>query len=400
MALELTSLELTDEDLRANGITDPLGPIKKPLLVDRYKEKGWLVIPGLIDTHVHWRVPGGEDKEDARSGSRAALKGGFTTVLTMGNTSPIPVASPDMIQQVRDIYNRDSYIRAGVIPVGIVSSIPFFEDFQGPAFALKNYYNFTTGNFLLKSEAERRAVMEAWDSDLPIVGHAEGRSLQVFLRLGKEYGRKLHIAHVSSEYELSIIMRAKDAGQDVTCEVSTEHLFLTRYDREHRVQGWAKMRPPLHEYSDRNFLRTHDDAVDEYASDHAPHKCAENELPLKDAPNGSPSLETSLPMQMEGIHEGWQTWENLLDKCHNNPKKIFNTPDEDIRETYVVVDPNEGQVVGEDGYETKAQGSPYHDRKVHGKVKLVVRDGQVVYDDSKGIIGEPRGGFITHKKAA
>jgi dihydroorotase-like cyclic amidohydrolase len=232
---------------------------------------GSIRIPGLIDPHVHLRVPGGEQKEDFRTGTRAALAGGFTTLLAMPNTNP-PLISLEAFRVAQNLSQKQSlcdvFLYAGAAE-GFVSELPALAQ---EAVGLKIYMNQTFGDLRVTNLDALVRVMSAWPLGKPICFHAEGESIAAAIGLAASFKRPVHICHVSRKDEIELIARAKQSGLQVTCEVTPHHLFLTEADA--RTLGpFGDMRPLLQSQTDQDALweAIASGVVDCIGSDHAPH---------------------------------------------------------------------------------------------------------------------------------
>jgi carbamoyl-phosphate synthase/aspartate carbamoyltransferase/dihydroorotase len=232
---------------------------------------GSIKIPGLIDPHVHLRVPGGEQKEDFCTGTRAALAGGFTTLLAMPNTNP-PLVSLKAFRVAQNLSQKQSlcdvFLYAGAAE-GFVSELPALAQ---EAIGLKIYMNQTFGDLRLTSLSALTQVVAAWPRNKPICFHAEGESIAAALGLAASFKRSVHICHVSRRDEIELIAQAKASGLQVTCEVTPHHLFLTEADAR-ELGPFGDMRPLLASQADQDALweAIASGVVDCIGSDHAPH---------------------------------------------------------------------------------------------------------------------------------
>lgn len=340
------------------------------------RNKTSLRLPGLIDVHVHLRVPGGEHKEDIRTGTAAALAGGFTTVLAMPNTHPPLVTSKDLhaaCQQARREALCDVRYFAG-------ASAEFTDELTAmsrDAVGLKIYMDETYGPLRVSSLLSLMACFRSWACAKPIAVHAEGRSVVVALGLATAFQKPVHVCHVSRKEEIALIVAAKQRGVPVTCEVTPHHLFLTEADG--RALGWrAEVRPALATKEDVNALWTHlDDAIDCVATDHAPHTVAEKQA--EGGSPGVPGLETALPLMLTAVVDERLTLERLVTLMSANPQRLFGLPNQP--DTWVEVDVGRPHTIRDDRLETKCGWSPFSGMEVKGRVRRVQLRGRVVYED-------------------
>ncbi|KAL3861535.1 hypothetical protein ACJMK2_007564, partial [Sinanodonta woodiana] len=345
-------------------------------------------LPGFIDVHVHVREPGATHKEDWDSATAAALAGGITMILAMPNTNPPTVdeASFILTQQLAMQNARCDYgIYVGASSDNY-STLPLIG---GKAVALKMYLNETFTTLKLTNMALWMKHFEHWPKHLPLCVHAEGTLTAAVILMSEIFKRSVHICHVARKEEIEIIRAAKERGFPVTCEVAPHHLFLTSDHLEVIGHGRGQVRPVLCSKEDQQALWENMDIIDCFASDHAPHTVEEKDHPDKPPP-GFPGLETMLPLLLTAVKDGRLTLQNLIDKLHNNPKKIFNLPDQS--ETYVEVDMETEWKIPSAMAFTKSKWTPFEGMTVVGSVRRVVLRGEVAYIDGQ-VLAQP--GFGT-----
>lgn len=200
-----------------------------------------LRLPGLVDVHVHLRVPGGEHKEDFATGTAAALAGGFTQVLAMPNTSP-PLATRPVLDLALATARRDARCDVGLFAGASPLHVDRLAELGEPAIALKVYLNDTFGPLRVEDLPTLAACFERWPRHKVIAMHAEGQSVAVGIGLAAAFARPVHFCHVSRRDEIELIAAAKAQGLPVTCEVTPHHLFLTVADA-FRLGPLGDMRP-------------------------------------------------------------------------------------------------------------------------------------------------------------
>lgn len=336
-----------------------------------------MILPGLVDVHVHLRSPGGEHKEDFRTGSAAALAGGFTTLLAMPNTQP-PLVSLDYwrVAQTQAISQSlcDVFLYAGASAEHL-DQLPLLS---ARAPALKIYLDQTYGPLRVRGLNVLEGVMAGWNVDKPICLHAEEESVAVGIALAAVFNRHIHFCHVSRQSEIELIARAKERGLPVTCEVTPHHLFLNENDAR-RLGPYGDMRPTLASSDDQAALWEHiNSTVDCIASDHAPHTRAEKERP-EGAPPGVPGLESTLPLMLTAVAQGRLSAGRLEELLARNPRRIFNLPEQ--AETWVEVDPEAEFVFPEHPLYTKCGWSPFEGMRLRGRITRVVLRGREVVRD-------------------
>jgi dihydroorotase len=377
---------------------------------------GKLVVPGLVDMHVHFREPGEEHKETIATGSAAAVAGGFTTVCCMPNTKP-PL---DSVAAIEFVLRRADEVRlCRVLPIGAVSVGLKHEQLTEMA-AMKE-----AGAVAFSDDGEpvqdagflRKVLAYAKVCDAVVILHCEDKSLTAggvmnegltSLRLGlrgmpktaevtsvqravelaKLTGSKVHIAHVSTKEAVEVIRRAKEQGVQVTAEVTPHHLTLTEeavgdYDTN------AKMNPPLRTDEDVVALREAllDGVIDCIATDHAPHAIEEKETTFDDAPFGIVGLETAVGvLWTELVHKANFPLMRLVEAMSTKPCQILGLDGGTLREgsraDVTVIDPDAEWVVQPEKFRSKGKNTPYAGWKLKGKVVMTICGGQVVFRDA------------------
>ncbi|MRR29352.1 hypothetical protein EG834_03240, partial [bacterium] len=284
-----------------------------------------LRLPGLIDPHVHMREPGATHKEDWMSGTAAALAGGFTMVLAMPNTAP-PVCDAETLSLALSLAGQKAHCDYAQFVGAGDENAAQLPALASRAAGLKLYLDQTYGPLKLTDQAAWRRHFECWPANKPLCIHAEGETLAAALRLAEEMKRPIHFCHVSRKYEVLLIRGAKERGAAVTCEVTPHHLFLSEADIALIGAGRCEVRPRLASLSDQQALWDNLETIDCFASDHAPHTLSEKDGLTQ--PPGFPGLETALPLYLSAIESGRLTLDQLIARCHTNPKRIFDLPDQ------------------------------------------------------------------------
>ena len=378
---------------------------------------GMVVCPGFIDLHCHLRQPGFEEKETIASGSRAAARGGFTTICCMPNTSP-PLDSRAAVDYVKQVASNEAAIR--VLPIGCISKGRQGEELAEMAeLAEAGVVGFSDDGSPVKSSSLMlKAMQYSLAFGLPLIDHCEDAELSrdgqmnegiIATRLGLQgipaaaeeaavardislaeaCGAWLHIAHVTTKGAVELIRNAKARGIKVTAEVTPHHLTLT----EEAVLGYetnAKVSPPLRTAADIEVLLEglKDGTLDIIATDHAPHteneKCREFAL----APSGISGLETALGSLMGLVHSGKLNLELLISKMSNEPAKILNsrfgrlgTLAEGAIADVVIFDPDAEWIVDISKFASKGRNTPLAGRKLKGRVMATISRGKLVYKD-------------------
>jgi carbamoyl-phosphate synthase/aspartate carbamoyltransferase/dihydroorotase len=337
-----------------------------------------MILPGLIDIHVHLREPGATYKEDWDSGTSAALAGGFTTVLAMPNTRP-PITDEASLalafEAAREKARCDWAQFLGAGPDNLETAPGLANRCAG----LKMYLDQTYGPLRLDEMSLWMEHFTRWPRALPIVAHAEGRTLAAVILVAALYDRPVHLAHVSLRDEILLIRRAKEHGLKVTCEVAPHHLFLTQEDVPTLGPGRSEVRPRLATCADRDALWQNLEVIDCFATDHAPHTLGEKDGP--NPPPGFPGLETALPLLFTAVHQGRLTIDDLVARLVLHPRRIFRLPEQP--ETFIEIDPDARWEIRAANFYTRCAWTPFEGWDVRGWVRRVVLRGQEVMRDGQ-----------------
>jgi dihydroorotase len=376
---------------------------------------GKIVCPGFIDIHCHLREPGREDKETITSGTKAALKGGFTAVACMANTDPV-ADNPVIIEFIRKRAAESGY--AKVYPVGAITkglkgeelaemgemvsagAVAFSDDGKtlvNPAIlrtALEYSKLFKVPLLLHEEEphlAEAGVMHEGyWSTVLGMPGIPAIAETVMIARdlLIAEYTQGIiHFCHLSCLGSVNLIKQAKRHGVEVSAEVTPHHLALTDAD----LQGYNplfRVSPPLRSAEDQEALRLglQDGTIDAIATDHAPHTREEKHREFAMAPTGMIGLETALGVVWtELVAANLLTKEELVRKMAVNPAKILNQPGGRLLPgdpaDVIIIDPTRQWEVKAEDFVSKSQNSPFVGRKLTGKVQSVWVDGRLKFND-------------------
>lgn len=333
-------------------------------------------LPGLVDVHVHLRVPGGEQKEDFRTGSQAAIAGGFCTILAMPNTHPA-ITTMEIFNRISNRAKKealcDVFFFAGVSP----DSITELPELSQHAIGLKIYLNQTYGPGKINDFEHVKECYHQWKSDRPIALHAGGKMVEAGIRLAEETGKRTHFCHISRREEIETIARTREKGSPITCEVTPHHLFLCQEDLQ-RLGSLGDMRPTLGSKSDVEALWEHlGSTIDCIASDHAPHTLAEKHG--VDSPPGVPGLETTLPLMLTAVSQGRLSMERLVELLSTNPKRIYGLGDQP--DTWVEIDTEAEYEIRNENLYTKCKWTPFDGIKVKGKVLRSTLRGKIIFEN-------------------
>jgi dihydroorotase len=371
-----------------------------------------LVVPGLIDIHVHLREPGYEYKETVETGTRAAVAGGFTAVACMANTSPVNDSAA-----VTD-YIRERAAAAGlarVFPIGAVSKELKGEELAeiGEMHRAGIVAVSDDGMPIMNGGLMRRALEYTAMFGLPVIVHEEERTITaegvmnegvLSLRLGLKgmpaaaeeamiardiallarTGGRLHVAHLSTAGSVELVRAAKRRGLAVTAEVTPHHFTLT----EEAVDGYdsnAKMNPPLRTQADVDAVRSGlaDGTIDAIATDHAPHHRDEKEVEFDQAANGIIGLETALPLALRLVDAAQIPLETIIAALTVNPARVLSLPHGTLSvgapADVTVIDPQRTWKVDASRFHSKSRNTPFGGMEMRGQAVLTMVGGRVVW---------------------
>lgn len=396
-----------------NGVVSEVGPdLPEQDGEEIFDLSGCYVMPGLIDTHVHLRDPGQKESEDLESGSKAAIAGGFTTVVAMPNTFPV-VDNVPIVRYIKDKSARLGY--ADVLPTAAITKgqegqeiteIGFLRDAGVIAFT-------EDGKSVANSGILRKAMTYSKPYDVLFMSHCEDKDLKgagcmnagalatemglggianevediIIMRdimLAKMTGVRLHIQHLSTASGLELVREAKAKGLPVTCEVTPHHLFLT----EDAVRGYntdAKVAPPLRTAADNEALINglKDGTITCIGTDHAPHSSDKKDVEFERAANGISSIEIAFPLIWTHLVEtGRFTLSEIVSIMSCNPAELLRIDRGSLSVGKVadvlIFDPETERAVNPQEFYSKGKNCPYIGEVLRGWPSMVLRAGRVV----------------------
>ena len=352
----------------------------------KHYNKFMLKLPGLIDPHVHVREPGQTHKEDWDTVTQSALAGGVTMILAMPNPKPpiFDASTLELALAAAKSKARCDYAQfVGAGPENAQIAAELASRVSG----LKMYLDSTFGELRLDDMSLWIPHFEHFPKEMPIVLHSESRTMAAGILFAAIYDHPVHIAHISLKEEVLLIKAAKERGIKVTCEVCPHHLFLSKDDIpdiSHGHPGRGEVRPRLATKEDVDSLWKNLDVIDIFATDHAPHTLEEKDS--ENPPPGFPGVETILPLLLTAVHDERLTIDQIIEKMHANPGRIFNLPDQP--ETWVEVDENAEYEIRSAELHSRCSWTPFEGWQVRGRVKRVVLRGEVAYKDGK-VLAKP-----------
>lgn len=375
---------------------------------------GCFVMPGFIDLHVHLRDPGYEYKETVETGSAAAAKGGFTTILAMPNTKPV-VDNADVVRYV--LHKAEDVGLANVLQIGAITrgqrgeELADIEDMVDAGIPALS----EDGKSVMNAQLYREAMMLAKKYDIPIMAHCEDINLVhggvmnqddkadelglpgitnavedvIVARdilLAKETGARLHLCHCSTRDSVRMVELAKQEGLSVTAEVCPHHFTLTSEDIREDDANY-KMNPPLRTRADVEALidGLKKGVMDVIATDHAPHSREEKQGSMRNAPFGIVGLETAAALTMtELVDKGYLTPLQMAEKMSYNPARIIGIDKGTLKPgktaDVVIFNPKEEYIIDAEQFRSKGKNTPFHGRKVKGRVMATILSGNIVYE--------------------
>ncbi len=340
----------TDVGVRGGRIAG-IGSFGRAHAAQAFDAKGLHVLPGVIDTQVHFREPGNAHKEDLESGSRAAVLGGVTAVFEMPNTQPPTtsrLALEDKLSRAKGRMHCDYAFYVGATPQNI-GALAELERIPGVA-GVKAFLGSSTGTLLLDEEEAILGALKAGSRRMAVHSEDEARlrerkpfakpgqpathplwrdaetarrSTERVLRLARLAGRRLHVLHVTTAEELPLLADARDIA---TVETTPQHLTLAAPECYERLGTYAQMNPPIRDASHRDALwqAVREGLIDVIGSDHAPHTREEKAKNYPDTPSGMPGVQTLVTILLDHVHAGRLTLERFVDLTSAGAARIFS----------------------------------------------------------------------------
>lgn len=375
--------------------------------------RGLHILPGVIDSQVHFREPGMEHKEDLESGSRAAVMGGVTTVFEMPNTDPQTTSAEALADKVRRGHHRmhcDFAFWVGGTHEN-ANDIPDLERLAG-AVGIKVFMGSSTGSLLVEDDegianilrrTRRRAAFHSEDEAMLRArkglrvendprSHPVWRSAEVALsctrrlvRIARETGARIHVLHLTTAEEMAFLKDHKDL---VSVEVTPHHLTLVGPDDYERLGAYVQMNPPVRDDAHRIALwhGLDEGIADILGSDHAPHTRAEKDKPYPNTPSGMTGVQTLVPIMLDHVNASRLTLERFVDMTSAGPKRLFGIAKKGriavgYDADFTVVDLKRTETITNDWIASKSNWTPYHGKTVTGwPIGTIVRGNVVMWD--------------------
>jgi dihydroorotase len=376
-----------------------------------------LVLPGIIDTQVHFREPGSTDREDLESGSRAAVLGGITSVFEMPNTNP-PTSNlaefEKKLNLAKDRMHCNYAFYFGATPDN-VDQLSKLKNLKGCC-GVKLFAGSSTGKLLVAKEEDIEKVISNSDRVVSIHSedeeilnlrkkfikegnvhsHPEWRNTECAMsstrrvvKIAERYNKRIHVLHITTREEVDFLAMHK---KNVTFEITPQHLTLYAPDCYDKLGTFAQMNPPIRkkEHYDRLWTAVKNSIVDVLGSDHAPHSKEDKEKKYPGSPSGMPGVQTILPIMLNHINNKKLSLEQLIKLMCENPCKIFSIQNKGyIKEGFdadlTIVDMNKKKIIKNEMMATKCGWTPFHDMAIKGFPFATIINGKMVMSEGKVI---------------
>ena len=390
-----------------------------------------IILPGVIDSQVHFREPGLEGKENLESGMLAAVSGGVTAIFEMPNTNPLtitPETIEDKLQRAsKGAWSDYAFYLGGTMRTS--SNLSEWENLKGVC-GIKIFMGASTGDLMTASDEEVESVVA--NGQRVIAVHAEDQMImmknqinilcdsndvamhckwrspesclsatQRVVRLAKKHNRRVHILHITTEQEMDFLSRNKDVA---SVELLANHLSLHAPECYERLGTLAQQNPPIREKSHQDALwkALNNDVVDIIASDHAPHTLDEKAETYPKSPSGTPGVQTLVPIMLNHVNDGKLSLSKLVSLWSYGPERIHKIHNKGrIKVGYdadfTIVDMNKEMIITNQQQKSKSKWTPFDGMKVKGwPTHTIVRGNCVMCNDE--VIGQPIGEMVKFKE--
>ena len=393
--------------------------------------KNLIILPGVIDSQVHFREPGLEGKENLESGMLAAVSGGVTAIFEMPNTNPLtitPETIEDKLQRAsKGAWSDYAFYLGGTMRTS--SNLSEWENLKGVC-GIKIFMGASTGDLMTASDEEVESVvangqrviavhaedqMIMMENQKSILGdskdvamHCKWRSPESCLSatkrvvtLAKKYNRRVHILHITTEQEMDFLSKNKDVA---SVELLANHLSLHAPECYERLGTLAQQNPPIREknHQDALWKALNDDVVDIIASDHAPHTLDEKAETYPKSPSGTPGVQTLVPIMLNHVNNGKLSLSKLVSLWSYGPERVHKIHNKGrIKEGYdadfTIIDMNKEMIISNQQQKSKSKWTPFDGMKVKGwPTHTIVRGNCVMCNDE--VLGQPVGEMVKFKE--
>ena len=390
---------------------------------DAIDATGLFVLPGIIDTQVHFREPGATHKEDLNTGTRAAVLGGVTSVFEMPNTNPLTLTQADL-QAKFDLAKGRAWCDHAFFIGGAAENADRLHELERlPGCAgVKVFMGSSTGNLLVEDDPTLERIVRNGTRRMAVHAEDEPRlkerkhiadeaahprahpvwrdetvclkATQRVVGLARKYGRRVHVLHVTTAEEMEFLSQNKDI---VTVEVTPNHLTLVAPDCYEKLGTRAQMNPPVREQRHQNGLwrAIAEGVVDVVGSDHAPHTLEEKAKTYPASPSGMPGVQTTLPLLLTAAYHGKMSLERVVDLLCHGPQRIYQIAGKGriargYDADFALVDLQAWRELKDEDMGSKVGWTPFAGSRVCGVPKVTIVRGNVVMRDGE-LIGKPIG---------
>jgi dihydroorotase len=390
---------------------------------DAIDATGLFVLPGIIDTQVHFREPGATHKEDLHTGTRAAVLGGVTSVFEMPNTNPLTLTQADL-QAKFDLAKGRAWCDHAFFIGGAAENADRLHELERlPGCAgVKVFMGSSTGNLLVEDDPTLERIVRNGTRRMAVHAEDEPRlkerkhiadeaahprahpvwrdetvclkATQRVVGLARKYGRRVHVLHVTTAEEMEFLSQNKDI---VTVEVTPNHLTLVAPDCYEKLGTRAQMNPPVREQRHQNGLwrAIAEGVVDVIGSDHAPHTLEEKAKTYPASPSGMPGVQTTLPLLLTAAYHGKLSLERVVDLLCHGPQRIYQIAGKGriargYDADFALVDLQAWRELKDEDMGSKVGWTPFAGSRVCGVPKVTIVRGNVVMRDGE-LIGKPIG---------
>ena len=406
-----------------NGKITAIGSIPAGRGGEEIDATGPTVLPGMIDTQVHFREPGSTHKEDLATGSQAAVMGGITGVFEMPNTNPstsTPEALQDKLDRAKGRMWCEHAFYVGATPDNI-KDLPELERLPGTC-GVKMFMGSSTGSLLVEEPGAIEGVMANGHRRVAVHAEDEARlrerfhiaeeakhprvhpdwrdattalnATRLIVDLAYKTGRRVHVLHISTGDEMEFLRHHKDIA---TVEITPNHITLEAPDCYERLGARAQMNPPVRDGSHRRRIwqAVADGTVDIIGSDHAPHTAEEKAKTYPETHGGMPGVQTTLPLMLTHVNEGRLTLQRLVDLMAHGPNRVWGISGKGriamgYDADFTLVDMSAERVIEQSWLASRAGWSPYEGVACKGWPMATIIRGRAVMRDAE-LIGAPDG---------
>ena len=407
----------------SGGRIAALGDLSRADAAETVECKGLHVLPGVIDTQVHFREPGLEHKEDLETGTRGAVAGGVTAVFEMPNTNPLTTSAETLADKLRRADGRAwsdyAFFMGGTGENA--ERLRELENLPGCC-GVKIFMGSSTGDLLSEDDetiarimaSGRRVVAVHAEDEMrlkdrksmvadgaPVSRHPEWRDVETAFRatsrlltLARAAGRRVHVLHITTGEEMALLAANKDVA---TVEVTPQHLTFAGPECYERLGSRAQMNPPIRDAAQRQALwaAVADGTVDILGSDHAPHTLEEKAQPYPESPSGMTGVQTLVPVMLNHVNAGRLSLERFVDLTSAGPARIFNIAGKGriaagYDADFTIVDLSAERRITDDWIESRSGWTPYDGETVTGWPLATIIRGRPVMRDG-ALLGEPQG---------